>query len=71
MLDPDPELEAYLDARIAEGATGSLGSRVVAGLDDLWRLHVHTDRPDAVIAVAEGWATVVDRVVEPLVEGTR
>jgi len=50
----------------------ALGDSIaVAGLDDLWRLHVHTDRPDAVIAVAEGWATVVDRVVEPLVEGTR
>lgn len=45
-------------------------SIAVAGLDDLWRLHVHTDRPEAVIAAAEAWASVVDRAVEPLAEDT-
>ena len=54
-----------------EGAWRELGDSIaVAGLDDLWRLHVHTDRPDAAIAVAEASAAVVDRAVEPLVEET-
>ena len=46
-------------------------SIAVAGLEDLWRLHVHTNRPEAVIAAAEASARVVDRAVEPLVEDTR
>lgn len=46
-----------------------LGDSIAAtGADDLWRLHVHTDQPDEAIAVAERLASVIDRVVEALVE---
>ncbi len=52
-----------------ERAWRELGDSIaVAGYDELWRLHVHTDRPQQAIAVAERFASVVDRVTEPLVE---
>ena len=54
-----------------ERAWRELGDSIgVAGYDDLWRLHVHTDRPEQAIAIAERFVSVVDRVAEPLVEDT-
>ncbi len=52
-----------------ERAWRELGDSIaVAGYEDLWRLHVHTDRPEQAIAIAERYVSVVDRVTEPLVE---
>jgi hypothetical protein len=46
-----------------------LGDSIAAtGADDLWRLHVHTARPEAAIAVAERLGSVIDRAIEPLAE---
>jgi dihydroxyacetone kinase-like predicted kinase len=58
-----------VDVDRIERAWRELGDSIgVAGYDDLWRLHVHTDRPEQAIAIAERFVSVVDRVMEPLVE---
>ena len=60
---PAPEIDRI------ERAWRELGDSIaVAGYEDLWRLHVHTDRPEQAIAIAERFVSVVDRVTEPLVE---
>lgn len=52
-----------------ERAWRDLGDSIgAAGSDDLWRLHVHTDRPEQAIAAAERLVSVVERVTEPLLE---
>ncbi len=41
-------------------------SVAVAGTGDLWRLHVHSDRPDEALAVAKRHGAVIDHLIEPL-----
>lgn len=61
---PDSEVGDRL--RSALSAVGD--SVAVVGADDLWHLHVHTDRPDAAIAAAAP-AGSREQVVVRLVEG--
>jgi DegV family protein with EDD domain len=42
------------------------GSVVVAQIDDILKLHVHTDDPEAVFALAQGWGTITARKAEDM-----